>query len=82
MTHWLVYLLRCADDSLYCGITTDIKKRLDAHNTGKASKYTRSRLPVEIVFQEPAESESAAKVREAQIKKFSKSEKESLISCS
>lgn len=46
---WLVYLVRCADESLYCGITNDIAKRLAAHNSGKGAKYTQSRRPVELV---------------------------------
>ena len=46
---WLVYLLRCSDESLYCGITNDLKNRLEAHNSGKGAKYTRSRRPVELV---------------------------------
>ena len=46
---WVVYLVRCADESLYCGITNDFEKRLIAHNTGKGAKYTKSRLPVEAV---------------------------------
>ena len=45
---WVVYLVRCADESLYCGITNDIKKRLVAHNSGKGAKYTKSRIPVEM----------------------------------
>ena len=46
---WVVYLVRCADESLYCGITNDIEKRLVAHNSGKGAKYTKSRLPVAAV---------------------------------
>ena len=45
---WVVYLVRCADESLYCGITNDIERRLVAHNSGKGSKYTKSRIPVEM----------------------------------
>jgi putative endonuclease len=45
---WIVYLVRCADESLYCGITNDIEKRLIAHNSGKGAKYTKSRIPVEM----------------------------------
>lgn len=47
--NWVVYLVRCADRSLYCGITNDLEKRLDAHNVGKGAKYTRSRTPVELL---------------------------------
>ena len=45
---WVVYLVRCADETLYCGITNDIEKRLVAHNSGKGAKYTKSRMPVEV----------------------------------
>jgi len=46
---WVVYLLRCADDSLYCGITNDLENRISKHNSGKGAKYTRSRLPLQLV---------------------------------
>jgi putative endonuclease len=75
---WCIYILRCADNTLYTGITTDLDRRLREHNVGKASKYTRSRLPVEMVWHEPVESESAAKRREAEIKKLTRKEKERL----
>ena len=52
-SRWLVYLLRCSDGSLYCGITNDLPKRLKAHAAGKASKYTRSQLPVKLAYSEP-----------------------------
>lgn len=76
--HWLVYMLRCRDGSLYTGITTDIDKRLRAHQTGKASRYTRSRLPVTIAFTEPQPTKSAALIREAAIKRLSRPQKEQL----
>ena len=79
MSAWIVYILRCSDHSLYTGITTDLRARIEKHNTGTASKYTRSRLPVELVWSEKAGSESAAKKREAEIKKLSKTEKEKLV---
>jgi putative endonuclease len=68
-SRWLVYLLRCRDGSLYCGITNDLDKRLKAHAAGKASRYTRSRLPVALVYSNPQKSKSAALKREAAIKK-------------
>src|SRR5438270_230237 len=49
---WIVYIVRCADDSLYAGITKDVKRRCQQHNAGTASRYTRSRLPVKLVYQE------------------------------
>lgn len=79
MATWHVYLLRCKDDTLYCGITTDLDRRLAAHNAGKASKYTRSRLPAKLVWSVRVRSESTARKREAAIKALSRHEKEPLI---
>jgi len=73
--NWFCYLLRCADDTLYCGITNDLEKRLAAHNAGTASKYTRGRTPVELVFVEQCDDKSAALKREMQIKKMHRSAK-------
>jgi predicted GIY-YIG superfamily endonuclease len=77
---WLVYLLQCRDGSLYTGITNDLPKRLKLHAAGKASRYTRSRLPVRLAYTEPQASKSRALKREAAIKKLSRRHKESLIS--
>ena len=74
------YLLRGADGTLYCGWTNDIEKRLAAHNSGKASKYTRSRLPAELVYLEVYETKQEAMSREAQIKRLSRRQKLALIS--
>ena len=76
---WVVYLLRCRDRSLYCGITNDMPKRLKAHAAGKASRYTRSRLPVKVVYVEPQAGRSPALKREAAIKRLRRSEKDRLI---
>ena len=76
---WFVYLLRCADGSLYTGITTNVVRRCEEHNAGAASHYTRSRRPVVLVYQERQGSRSLALKREAAIKALSKAEKESLI---
>ena len=65
---WFVYMLRCADGSLYTGIAKDVKRRCQQHNAGTASRYTRSRLPVEMVYQEDYPSQSSALKREAAIK--------------
>lgn len=73
------YLLRCADGTLYCGWTNDIEKRLAAHNSGKASKYTRSRLPAELVWYETFETKQEAMSREARIKRLSRQQKLDLI---
>jgi len=77
--NWFCYLLRCADDTLYCGITNDLEKRLAAHNAGTASKYTRTRLPVELVFAEPCMDRSAASKREMEVKNLRRAEKLVLI---
>jgi putative endonuclease len=76
---WHVYMLRCADQSLYTGVTKDLQARLTQHNRGKASRYTRARLPVEIVYAEPAADHGTALRRELQIKKLARAEKEQLI---
>ena len=76
---WFCYLLRCADDTLYCGITNDLDKRLAAHNAGTASKCTRVRLPVRLVWSESCENKSAALKREMQIKNLTRAEKLALI---
>ena len=76
---WLVYVLRCRDGSLYTGITTDLAKRLRAHAAGKASRYTRSRLPVRPVYAEPQATKSLALKREAAIKALSRLQKLRLV---
>ncbi|MBR0080005.1 MAG: GIY-YIG nuclease family protein [Synergistaceae bacterium] len=76
-----VYLLRCSDNSLYCGWTTDLEKRIEAHNSGRGAKYTKNRRPVELVYYEECESKSAAMKREWFIKhKMTREEKLKLIS--
>lgn len=74
-----VYILRCADDTLYTGYTVDLEKRLTNHNEGKASKYTRARLPVVLAYCETCSSKSEAMRREAAIKKLSRAQKLRLI---
>ena len=78
MEHW-IYILRCCDDSLYTGYTTDPIRRLHVHQQGKGAKYTRSRLPVEMVYQEEMPNKSCALQREATIKKLSRDDKLKLI---
>ena len=73
------YLLRCSDGTLYCGWTDDIEKRLAAHNSGKASKYTRSRLPVKLVYYEVFDTKREAMSREVRIKQLSRQEKLALV---
>ena len=74
-----VYLLRCADDSLYCGWTTDVDRRLAAHRAGTASRYTRSRRPVELATVVEVSDRSAAMREEARIKQLPRAEKLALI---
>lgn len=74
-----VYLLRCSDGSLYCGWTNDLPSRITAHNSGKGAKYTRSRLPVELVYYEEYADKREAMSREWQIKQMSRKEKTGLF---
>lgn len=74
-----VYLLRCADGTLYCGWTVDLELRLAAHNAGRASRYTRSRLPVELAWSQPLPDRTAARREEARIKALPRAEKLQLI---
>lgn len=76
---WVVYLLRCVDGSLYCGITNDLDKRIDKHNSGSGAKYTKTRRPVVLVYSEAAENKSAALKREWLIKQLSRKQKLELI---
>jgi predicted GIY-YIG superfamily endonuclease len=76
---WFAYILRCADDSLYTGITKDVSRRCQEHNDGTASRYTRSRRPIKLVYQEVHSSRSRALKREAAIKALSRREKKALI---
>jgi putative endonuclease len=77
-----VYLLRCADDTLYCGWTTDVDRRLAAHRSGTASRYTRSRRPVELAVVIPVANRSAALREEARIKRLTRDAKLRLIEVS
>ncbi len=76
--YW-VYILLCADGTLYTGITDDVPRRAAAHNAGKGAKYTRGRGPVTVVYREGCPDKSAALRREAAIKKMSRAEKLALI---
>jgi putative endonuclease len=76
---WTVYILRCRDDSLYTGITTDLARRLAVHRRGRGSRYTRSRLPVRVVYRERRPTRSAALRREAAIKRLSHAAKLRLV---
>ncbi len=74
-TPWIVYILQCADGTLYTGITTDLDARLIKHTNGTGAKYTRGRAPFKVIFTESHPSKSAASTREAAIKRLSKQEK-------
>ncbi len=76
---WLVYVLRCRTGELYTGCTTDIQRRVREHNSGTGSKFTRSRLPVTLVYREELVSRSAALRRERAIKAMKRSEKLLLV---
>jgi putative endonuclease len=79
MSRWFVYIVRCADGSLYTGITNDLVERIKKHNAGKGAKYTRSRRPVKLVWRERKSSEQAARRREAMIKNLPRAGKLALI---
>jgi predicted GIY-YIG superfamily endonuclease len=76
---WHFYLARCSDDSLYSGIAVDPIKRMEVHNAGKGSRYTRSRLPVTMVYSETLPDQSSALKREAEVRKWSRKKKEELV---
>lgn len=78
---WLLYVVRCADDTLYTGVTTDLERRLQEHNTSsRGSKYTRTRRPVVVVYSEAHVDRSSAQKAEHQFKKMAKAMKEKVIS--
>jgi putative endonuclease len=82
MKNWQVYILRCGDGTLYTGITNDLEQRLKAHNEKRGARYTRTRLPVTLVYQEEAASRSQASRREITIKKLPRHKKLELIAAS
>jgi predicted GIY-YIG superfamily endonuclease len=79
MARWFVYVVRCADGSLYTGISTDVVARVAAHNAGRGARYTRSRRPVEVVHTERKRSQGTALRREAAIKALSRAQKMTLV---
>jgi len=76
---YYTYIVKCADNTLYCGYTDELEKRIKAHNSGKGAKYTKTRLPVELVYYEEHLTKSAATRREWEIKKLTREEKLKLI---
>lgn len=80
MAAWYVYVLRCADGSLYTGVTTDVAARLATHNAGKGAKYTRGRRPVRLLYRERAADRGAALRREHLIRRLPRADKRRLVS--
>ena len=78
-TEWRVYIVRCADNSLYTGISTNVTDRIATHNSGKGAKYTRARLPVSLVYSEKAQDRSSAQQREYAIKQLPTQKKQALV---
>ena len=78
-SNWYLYILRCKDDTLYTGITTDVEKRLEQHRSGKGAKYTRGRGPLELVYMEEQPDKSAALRREYEIKQMTRQKKLELL---
>lgn len=79
---YYTYIVRCCDNTLYTGFTTDLEQRVQTHNAKKGAKYTKSRTPVELVYYETFETKQLALRREAEIKKLSRQEKLRLIEAS
>ncbi len=79
MAGWYVYLLKCADGTRYCGVTTDVSKRFATHNSGKGAKYTRGRLPVKLLIKSRPLAKSDAHKAEARIKKLEKTKKRAAV---
>ena len=77
---WTVYILRCGDGSLYTGIAKDVQARIKQHGEGRGAAYTRTRLPVQLLYQQGGLTHSEALIREAQIKAMPRSKKEEMIS--
>ncbi|MAH04730.1 MAG: endonuclease [Alphaproteobacteria bacterium] len=76
---WFVYIVECADNSLYTGITNDLDRRIEQHNSGTGAKYTRNRAPVQLVYSEAVESRADALSREYKIKQLPRIKKIKLI---
>ena len=79
MTKWTVYMVTCADGTLYTGATNRLQKRIEAHNVGKGAKYTKSRRPVTLVYTEEHPDRSAALKAEAAIKRLTRVEKQEKV---
>ena len=78
--NWYLYILKCADESLYTGITTDIPRRIEQHTAGTGAKYTKGRGPFQLVYRETCEDKAAASRREWEIKRLNRADKLKLFS--
>lgn len=78
-TIWYLYILRCGDGTLYTGITTDVDRRLEAHQSGRGAKYTRGRGPMTVVYREACGTHSNALKRELAVKRLTREQKEALM---
>jgi len=76
---WYFYILRCADNSFYCGITNNLRERLSEHNNGKGAKYTKTRLPVKLIYFEELPDKSSACKREIEVKGWGGEKKQKLV---
>lgn len=76
---WFVYLARCADDTLYCGITNDLEARFEAHNAGRGARYTRTRTPIQLIFSRWCMSKGRALSLEYRVKQLPRAKKEQLV---
>jgi putative endonuclease len=76
---WFVYILECADNTLYVGTTNDIEKRVIKHNTGKGAKYTRGRGPVKVIYSRSFESRAEACAEEYRLKRYSRNDKLAIV---
>ncbi len=79
---WILYIVECSDGSLYTGVTNDLERRIQQHNEGVASRYTRSRRPVHLRYHEVCQSRQHALIRECAVKLMSRAEKRALIASS
>ena len=81
MSNWFVYIVRCADGSLYTGITTDLARRINEHNQGsnKGARYTRTRRPVTLIYSETCDNRASASQREYAIKQLNRNQKLALL---
>jgi len=77
--NWYFYILRCANNSFYCGITNNLKERLNEHNNGKGAKYTKTRLPAKLIYFEELPDKSSACKREIEVKGWRREKKEKLV---